>query len=80
MWETWVRPLGWEDPLGEGKDYPLQYCGLENSMDIVHGVAKSQTQLSNFQDSQVYVSGYVLMLTVLIKLITNWDDFWLNKP
>ena len=33
---------------GEGKDYPLQYSGLENSMDcIVHGVAKSQTQLSN---------------------------------
>ena len=29
---------------GEGKDYPLQYSGLENSMDsIVHGVAKSQT-------------------------------------
>ena len=34
---------------GEGKGYPLQYSGLENSMDcIVHGVAKSQTQLSNF--------------------------------
>ena len=34
---------------GEGKDYPLQYSGLENSMDcIVHGVAKSQTQLSDF--------------------------------
>ena len=29
---------------GEGKGYPLQYSGLENSMDyIVHGVAKSQT-------------------------------------
>jgi len=29
---------------GEGKGYPLQYCGLENSMDcIVHGVAKSLT-------------------------------------
>ena len=28
---------------GEGKDYPLQYSGLENSMDcIVHGVAKSR--------------------------------------
>ena len=28
---------------GEGKGYPLQYSGLENSMDcIVHGVAKSQ--------------------------------------
>ena len=33
---------------GEGKGYPLQYSGLENSMDcIVHGVPKSQTQLSN---------------------------------
>ena len=35
---------------GEWKGYPLQYSGLENSMDyIVHGVAKSWTQLSNFQ-------------------------------
>ena len=33
----------------EGKGYPLQYSGLENSMDCVaHGVTKSQTQLSNF--------------------------------
>ena len=32
---------------GEGKGYPLQYTGPENSMGcIVHGVAKSQTQLS----------------------------------
>ena len=28
---------------GEGKGYPLQYSGLENSMDsVVHGVAKNQ--------------------------------------
>ena len=34
---------------GEGNDYSLQYSGLENSMDcIVHGVAKSWTQLSGF--------------------------------
>ena len=34
---------------GEGKGYPLQYSGLENSMDcIVHGDTKSQTQLSDF--------------------------------
>ena len=33
---------------GERKSYPLQYSGLENSMDcIVDVVAKSQTQLSN---------------------------------
>ncbi|KAG5203452.1 hypothetical protein JEQ12_003035 [Ovis aries] len=33
----------------EGKGYPLQYSGLENSMDsIVHGPVKSWTQLSSF--------------------------------
>ena len=34
---------------GEGKGYPLQYSGLEKSMDYtVHGVAKSWTRLSDF--------------------------------
>ena len=39
---------------GEGNGNPLHYSCLENSMDggawwaTVHGVAKSQTQLSNF--------------------------------
>ena len=34
---------------GEGKGYPLQYSGPENSMDcIVHGVTKSWSQLSKF--------------------------------
>ena len=33
----------------EGTGYALQYSGLENSMDyIVHEVAKSRTQLSDF--------------------------------
>jgi len=31
-------------PAGDGKGYPVQYCGLENSMHcIVHGVAKRRT-------------------------------------
>ena len=40
---------------GEGKGYPLQYSGLENSTDcIVHGVAESRTRLSDFRfQSQV---------------------------
>ena len=34
---------------GEGKGYPFQDSGLENSMDCIdHGVAKSGTQLSYF--------------------------------
>ena len=35
---------GLERPTGKGIGYPLQYSGLENSMDcIAHVVAKSQT-------------------------------------
>ena len=50
-----------EDHLGEGKGYPLQYSGLENAMDcIVHGVAKSQTQLCDFKKKN-----YVLWLVTM---------------
>ena len=53
MQETWVRSLGWNNPLEKGKGYLLQYSGLENSMNcIVHGVAKSWTTLSDFQRKQ----------------------------
>ena len=52
MQETQVRSLGQEDPLEKGMaSHSLQYSCLENSTDrgawrvIVHGVAKSQTQL-----------------------------------
>ena len=37
---------------GEGKGYPFQYSGLENSMEhTVHGVTKSRTWLSDFHSS-----------------------------
>ena len=49
MRETWLLIPGLGRSPGEGKGYPLQYSGLENSMDsIVHGVAKSQTGQSDF--------------------------------
>ena len=53
MQETWVRSLGWEDSLERGTATLLQYSCLENFMDrgtlwaTVHGVAKSQTLLSD---------------------------------
>ena len=41
---------------GEGKGYPLQYSSLKNSMDcIVHGITKSQTQLSDFHITHIYI-------------------------
>ena len=46
---TWVRSLGWEDPLEKGTGYPLQYSVMENSVDcIVHGVTKSLAWLHDF--------------------------------
>ena len=43
---------------GEGNGYPLRYSGLGNSTDcIVHGVAKSQTRLSNFNTQLVHLRG-----------------------
>ena len=46
MQETLISRL--ERSSGEGKGYPLQCSGLENSMDcIVHGVTESRTQLND---------------------------------
>ena len=40
---------GLERSSREGQGYPLQYSGLENSMDcIIHGIAGSQTRLGDF--------------------------------
>ena len=40
---------------GKGKGYPLQYSGLENSMNyIVHGVTKSWTRQSDFHFFSLY--------------------------
>ena len=40
---------GLERSPGKWNSYPLQYSGLENSMEcIVHGVAKIRTQLRDF--------------------------------
>ena len=53
MWETWVRSLGWEDPLEEGMAthssihawrIPVKRGAWRAT---VQGVAKSRTQLSN---------------------------------
>ena len=47
---------------GEENDYPLQYSGLENSVDcIVHGVAKGQTQLSDFHFHLLVIHSIVLV-------------------
>ena len=47
--ETWDRSLGWEDPLEKGKAPPTPVFWLGEFHGLYSpGVAKSQTQLSNF--------------------------------
>ena len=48
--ETWVRSLGWEDPLEQGKATPSRILAwrIPWTVCIVHGVSKSWTQLSDF--------------------------------
>ena len=44
---------------GEGNRYPLQYSGLENSMNcIVHAVIKGRTPLSDFHFTSSYYHCY----------------------
>ena len=59
---------------GEGKGYPLQYSGLENSMDcIVHGVVKSQTRLSDFSlslshgERKHYTAGFIVLKSSFVR-------------
>ena len=47
--------------IGEGNGNPLQYSHLDNPMEgeawqaTIHGVAKSQTRLSNFTSLPIYI-------------------------
>ena len=73
MWETQVRSLGLGRSPGEGKGYPLQYSGLENSM-------KSQTRLSDFHFLLSILSlchKFIFYLKIFIIIIFN--KLWLKK-
>ena len=64
--------LGLKRSPGEGKGYPLQYSGLENSMDcIAHGVAKSRTRLSNFH--------FHFLVAQMIKNPPSMQETWVQS-
>ena len=52
MRETRVGSLGWEDPLEEGTATPSSILAWRIPW-TVHGVAKSQTRLSDFHTSHL---------------------------
>ena len=67
---------------GEGNCYPLQYSGLESSMDcIVHGFTKSRTPLSDFHfHNKQGARCFKIWILVLVQSLT-WSvtaDHYLN--
>ena len=74
---------------GEGKGYPLQYSGLEISMDgMVHGITKSQTWLSIHVHSLLelpllHPMNLVCCISFFISLKVLFDfsfDFFFDLP
>ena len=61
-WETWVRSLGWEDPLEEGMATHSSILAWRIPMDreawqaAVHGVTRSQTSLSDWTELGKYLT------------------------
>ena len=88
LWLSWYRihlqcgRLGLIPELGrapgEGKGCPLQYSGLENSTNcIVHGVSKSQTQLSDFHSLRCPFTSYVTLGNLSVSLVSStlkWNE------
>ena len=57
---------------GEGKGYPLQYSGLGNFMDTVHGIAKSWTRLTDFHLNSPLFFSSVQLLSHVPLFVTPW--------
>ena len=63
--------------LGEGKGSPLQYPGLENSMDCIFcGVSKSRIQLNDFHFTSLHIPSYVRFKSFTHFLIVICLYYW----
>ena len=80
VWETWVPPLGWEDPLEEGLATHSSIIAWRIPMDrgawwaTVHRVTKSQTQLRTAQHKLRYSR------STIFNINESKDRFILIKP
>ena len=61
---------------GDGNSYPLQYTGLENSMDcIVCGVTKVRHDRATFTFNTFNISGKGLIFKIYKELRTQWKKY-----
>ena len=85
VWSFLVAPGLGRSP-GEGNGNPLQYACLENPMDweawsaTVHGVAKGQTQLSDFTYSCCCEwHSFFLFITELYSTVSVYQIFFIHS-
>ena len=65
MWATWVRSLGWEDPLEKGTDSSILAWRIPWTLQSM-GSAKSQTQLSDLAAAAAYICQGNFLILFLI--------------
>ena len=67
---------GLESSPGEGNDCPLQYSGLEISMDCIgHGVSKSRAPLSDFHFLHHIISLKLSLYLWVLAVCLMWFSF-----
>ena len=71
MWKPWVRSLGWEDPLEEGKASHSSILAWRIPWKV-HGVTKSQALLSDFHFHFLELS---LLTMDVVAEVPNSCDF-----
>ena len=77
VWDLGSIPQLGRSP-GEGKGYPLQYSGLENSMDcIVHGVTKSRIQLNSFHFHFTFI--WASLIGQSVKNLRAVQETWVRS-
>ena len=80
--ETWVQSLGWEDPLEKERAYPLQYSGLENSMDSPWGRKESDTTEQLSLSGGKHISIVRLVREYFLKKVSSIPSLemkWMSK-
>ena len=85
MWETWVQPLGWEDPLEKGKGTHSSILAWRIPWTTVH-VVTSWTRLSDFHNestgslfSEQISCIHTVLLTINVMLYISYLDVFILR-
>ena len=72
MLETWVLSQGWEDPLEKGMATHSSILAWRIPWSVVHGVARSWTQLSDF-----HFQAEVTLAWMRVVEVKMGKNFWI---